>query len=161
MTVDWDAIARNLVRERSQMTHDMPDVDFYAELLRRTLGYRPAGEQCDGGQPRPYEQLRLGRGLTTQAEADYTRDSHTIVDRLNRERAEQQVMEMRAEVSRVYREAAKDLAAMIRNRCNDRTVPSRFRREGVAWAADIIDPAVPKDQFGNLLGEPRTEAVAS
>jgi hypothetical protein len=49
---------------------------------------------------------------------------------------------------------------MIRHRCNDRAVPSRYRREGVAWAADLIDPSVPKDQFGNVISTP-TEAVAS
>jgi len=29
-------------------------------------------------------------------------------------------------------------------------VPSRYRREGVTWAADMIDPSVPKDRYGNL-----------
>jgi hypothetical protein len=156
--VDWNALASALIRAKSGMAHNMPDVDFYAELLRRTFEYRTADEQRDRERALPYEHLKVGLGLTTQAEADYTRDSHTFVDRHNRERAEQQVKEMRAEVSRVYREAAKDLAEMIRQRCNDRTVPSRYRREGVAWAADLIDPSVPKDQFGNVLSS-ATEAV--
>jgi hypothetical protein len=51
---------------------------------------------------------------------------------------------------------------MIRDRCNEVSVPSRYRREGVAWAADLIDPSVPKDRFGRTLSPAAgSEAVAS
>jgi hypothetical protein len=60
---------------------------------------------------------------------------------------------MRAETQRVYREAAQDLTDFLRNKCNERTVPSRYRREGVTWAADMLDPRVPKGQYGWLLSD--------
>jgi len=164
--VDWNVIADRLVAVMHQMIHEEnfygPDSTRYAEALRRTFGYRAANEQRDRERVFPYERLTDGRGLITQAEADHVRDGHTIVDRMGRETAEQQVKEMRAEVARVYREAAKDLAEMIRDRCNEVSVPSRYRREGVAWAADLIDPAVPKDRFGRTLSPAaESEAVAS
>lgn len=151
--VNWDRIAARFLDVQRRMIHEenWSGPDFYAENLRRTFDYRAAGEQRNGERALSYERLRDGWGLITQAEANHLRDGHTVIDRLNRERAEEQVKEMRAEVARVYREAAKDLAELIRNRCNDRTVPSRYRREGVAWAADLIDPSVPKDRYGNTL----------
>lgn len=150
--INWDRIAARFLDVQRRMIHEenWSGPDFYAENLRRTFDYRAAGEQHDGERALPYEQLKDGWGLVTWAEADHLRDGHTVIDRLNQEAAEQQVKEMRAEVARVYREAATDLAGMVRGRCNDRTVPSRYRREGVAWAADMIDPSVPKDRFGNL-----------
>jgi len=75
----------------------------------------------------PYGHPRSSFDLVTEAEATYLRDGHTIVDRMNRETAEKKVEEMRAEVRRVCREARKDIAELLRSRCNDRTVPSRYR----------------------------------
>lgn len=142
--VDWDSITVRLQDVMRRMVHeeDWSGPGFYAEALRRTLGYRPA----DGQHARDY--LSCGGGLQTEAHSRYLHEGNAIIDRLNREKAEEQVKELRAELQRVYREAGKDLAASIRDRCNERTVPSRYRREGVAWAADLIDPSVPKDQFG-------------
>lgn len=146
--VDWERIARRMVDEMRKMIHEEnfygTDEVRYAEALRRALGYEDPAE----GR---YERLKFGYGLITQAEMKDLVDGHTIVDRLGRERAEEQIKEMRAEVARVYREARKDVADYLRERCNERTVPSRYRREGVTWAADMIDPAVPKDPYGNLL----------
>jgi hypothetical protein len=155
--VDWGRISSRF----SQALHEIYKepgrcTDAYAEALRRAFDYTAAGEQGLGGRALSYEHLGNGLGLVTQAEADFIRDGHTIIDRLNREAAEKKVEEMRAEVARVYREAAKDIAGMLRERCNDRTVPSRYRREGVAWAADLIDPAVPKDQYGRVV-QPATQ----
>jgi hypothetical protein len=151
--IDWDRIAARFLDLKRRMIHeeDWSGGDIDAEALRRTFGYRAASEQRDLERPLSYEHLKMGYGLITQAEADHVLDGHTIVERLNRERAEAQVKEMRAELDRVYREAGKDLADMLRSRCNDRTVPSRYRREGVAWAADMIDPSVPKDRYGYLV----------
>lgn len=148
MSIDWDAIAAKLNQAQSQLYDEGYRGGGYAEALRRTFGYRDAGEQRDGERAVPYEHLGSGHGLTTDAEATYVRDSHTFTDRHNLERAEQQIKELRAELRRVYAEAGKDLAELLRERCNERTVPSKYRRDGVAWAADLIDPTVPKDQFG-------------
>ncbi len=150
--VDWNRLADRMVEVQRKMIHEeqWTGDGFYAEVLRRTFGHTAAGEP-DAHQRTPsYERIRVP-GLTTQAEADHIREGCTIIDRLNRERAEQQVKEMRAEVARVYRESAADLAQLIRDRCNERTVPSRYRREGVEWAADLIDPNVPKDRFGYVV----------
>lgn len=150
--VNWDALAQQLQRHMTDMVHHDTDRrygdEFYAEALRRTFGYS-ANDGSDGRRVLPYDTVNRTTGLTTVAEADWTRDSHTVVDRLARESAETQIKEMRAEVRRVYRESAADLAALIRGRCNERSVPSRLRREGVLLAADWIDPAVPKDAFGD------------
>jgi hypothetical protein len=145
--VDWDRISARLQEVMRVMLQDegrYHDATFYADALRRTFDYKPA----EGAYT---ERLRLGFGLTTEAYSNHLIKGHTVIDRLNREKAEQQVKEMRAEVARVYREARADVAAYLRARCNERTVPSRNRREGVAWAADMIDPSVPKDQYGYLV----------
>jgi hypothetical protein len=149
--MDWNRLAERMQRIQADMVHqektDLRGNEFYAEALRRTFGFR----MSRGGT---YETVAASTGLTTIAEADHIREGHTVMDRLNREAAEKQVTEMRAEVQRVYREAAADLAKLIRGRCNERTVPSRYRREGVEWAADLIDPNVPKDRFGNVVRDP-------
>lgn len=148
-TVDWNRLAERLQQVMADMTHRDTVTrygnDYYAEALRRTLGYQAADDNHR-------EYLVRGEGLTTEAYAKYVYDTSGL-DRMHREQAEAQVKEMRVEVQRVYREAAKDLAAFLRTRCNERSVPSRYRREGVEWAADMIDPAVPKDQYGNLPTE--------
>lgn len=153
-SVDLDGLARRMAEVMVDMLHKEnfhgTDQVRYAEGLRRALAYHPAGDGS-GGRALPYDSLGRGFGLTTQAEADHTRESHTIVDRLAREAAEKKVAEMRAEVARVYREARGDVADYLRSRCNERSVPSKYRREGVAWAADMLDPSVPKDLHGNLI----------
>ncbi len=149
-TINWDRLADRLLGIQRDMMHEKySGNDFHAEALRRAFHFTPAGEPNDVRRVLPYDQIRVS-GLTTQAQADHTRDGHTVMDRLNREAAEKQVREMRAEMARVYLEARKDVAEAIRSRCNERTVPAKFRREGVLLAADWIDPAVPKDQYGNI-----------
>lgn len=148
--IDWDRLAGRFSDALRDVYAEGPRADAYAEALRRTFGYVGAGEPGSSGRALPYERLDHGYGLITDSEADYLRDSHVYADRAGRKRAEDDLTRMRIEVSRVYRESGKDLAQMLRDRCNERTVPSRFRREGVRWAADMIDPSVPKDQFGNL-----------
>lgn len=141
--VDWDRISTRLQDVMRRMVPDeqWTGGDFYAEALRRTFGYQP-----DNGQGRDY--LHNDLGLQAEAYSQYLHEGHAVIERLNREKAEQQVKELRAEMRRVRQEAGKDLADMIRERCNERTVPSKYRRDGVAWAADLIDPTVPKDRFG-------------
>lgn len=159
--INWDRLADRLLDIQRKMMHEenWQGPDFHAEALRRAFRYTAAGQPNEVQRLLPYDQIRVS-GLTTQAEADHIRDGHTIMDRLNRETAEKHVAEMRAEVARVYREAAADLAKLIRARCNERTVPSRYRREGVEWAADLIDPAVPKDRLGNIVRSSTEESAA-
>jgi hypothetical protein len=146
-SVNWDRIAERLQAEMANLIHHEQEKrygnDFYAEALRRTLGFRPA----DGNFR---EHLVRGDGLTTESYARHLYDTSAL-DRMQRETAEQQARDARAETRRVYREAGKDFADLLRARCNEVSVPSRYRREGVAWAADLIDPTVPKDQYGNVV----------
>lgn len=146
-SVNWDRIAERFQAEMANLIHHEQEkrygTDFYAEALRRTLGFRPAE-----GNFR--ERLDRGDGLTTESYAQHLYDTSAL-DRMQRETAEQQTSEARAETRRVYREAGKDFADLLRTRCNEVSVPSRYRREGVAWAADLIDPTVPKDQYGNVV----------
>lgn len=150
--IDWDRLAKRLSDVQRKMAHEenYRGADFHAEALRRTFGFTPAGEPDGVKRVLPYDQVNVP-GLMTDAEAKHIRDAHTVIDRINREKAEQEVKEMREEVRRVYRESAADLSDLIRNRCNERTVPSRYRREGAQWAADLIDPRVPKDRYGNFV----------
>lgn len=149
-TVDWNRIADRLQEAMRVMVHEenWSGPDFYAEALRRAFDYQPADEH---GRDR----VRHGNGLITDSYAKHVYDNGAL-ERMQLKKAEQDVKAARAETARVYRESAKDLAAFLRARCNERSVPSRYRREGVTWAADMIDPAVPKDQYGQL----RTEADA-
>ncbi|MBG0568786.1 hypothetical protein [Actinoplanes aureus] len=146
-SVNWDRIAERFQAEMANLIHHEPKKrygdDFYAEALRRTLGFRPADENFQ-------ERLLRGEGLTTESYARRLYDTSAL-DRMQRETAEQVAKDARAETRRVYREAGKDFADLLRTRCNEVSVPSRYRREGVAWAADLIDPTVPKDQYGNVV----------
>lgn len=146
--VDWNRIADRLQESMRVMVHEenWSGPDFYAEALRRAFDYQSTDEH---GR----DHVRHGNGLITASYAKHVYDNGAL-ERMQLESANEQVKEARAEVARVYRESAKDLAAFLRARCNERSVPSRYRREGVIWAADMIDPSVPKDQYGQL----RTEA---
>lgn len=146
--VDWRAIGRRFADATVYYLHHAGVMlygdDFYAAVARRALD----GEQ----QARlPYETVGLGLGLITEAEAAHMTESHTVLSRLRAERAEEQVREMRAEVARVRRDAARDLVAHLREWVNERTVPSRYRREGVLLAAEEIDPDTPRDRYGNVV----------
>lgn len=148
--VDWTALARRLQDEQAKMIHhedsQLRGNDFYAEALRRTFGYS-ARDGADGQRQLPYPTISPSTGLVTTAEADHLRESHTIIDRLNREAAEKRVTELHQENKRVLRDAARDLAKLIRGWTTDRTVPSKFRREGVLLAADWIDPDSPASPY--------------
>lgn len=151
--IDWSRIADRFQQVMTTMLQEegrYHDATFYADALQRTFGYVAAGDPGTSGRALPYEHLTRGQGLTAEAATTYLLESHTLADRMGRERAEEQVKAIREEMRRVFREAGKDLADLLRERCNERTVPSRYRREGVTWAADLIDPTVPKDQFGNV-----------
>lgn len=157
--VDWARFSTRLNEVIRDMVHGTAEqqytgTDFYAEAVRRTLGFVPAGEAGFNGRALPYDDLKAYHfGLTTIAQREHYIRGAVALSEAQRETAEKQVAEMRAEVARVYREARQDIADYLRARCNERTVPSRYRREGVKWAADMVDPAVPKDRFGFLLSD--------
>jgi hypothetical protein len=94
--------------------------DLYEEALRRTLVV-----PC---------------GLVLGVDADRTLRAHTIVDKLNVERLERRVAELNQEVRAAIRDGRRQAAEMLRRWCNERTVPSRYRREGVQAAVDALDP---------------------
>jgi hypothetical protein len=157
--VDWAAIAREFQRHQATLIHDETGWhgdEFYAEALRRTFGYS-TNDGADGGRELPYDTINDRFGLTTRASADHTRDSHTIFDRLNREDAQRQAREAREEARNTIRNSAQIIADHIREWCNERRITSRYRREGFLAAADLIDPRVPKDRFGNPLPRPEPE----
>lgn len=141
--INWMTLAERLHNMRMHMAHHedtgLSGLAFEAEALRRTFRFS-ANDGSDGRRPLPYETISAATGLMSIAEADHLRNMHTAVDRANRQEAEQDAVKARAETRRVLIDAARDLAGYLRQRCNDRTVPSRYRREGVLLAADWIDP---------------------
>lgn len=154
--VDWTALGRRLAEAQIHYVHhaeDKPTGDaYYAAVMRRALGGRKL-------ERLHYETVDGSTGLVTKAEADWLRESHTIMDRLNLEAAERKITELRAEITRLRMDARADVAQLIRDRCNDRTVPSRYRREGALWAADLVDPDVPKDRYGRTVQHAEGDAA--
>jgi hypothetical protein len=140
--VDWAALAQRLQHEMGALVHGDEEKrygdDFYAEALRRTFRAQRLDRLA-------YETVDASTGLMTVAEADHLRDSHTIIDRLNAERAREEVKAVREEIRRVYAEARRDIAQGLREWCNERTVPARLRREGVLLAVDRIDPQMARE----------------
>lgn len=151
--IDWVALAKRISDAHVKMTHHeetgLYGWEFEAEALRRAFGYS-ANDGADGQRELPYETVHFP-GLITVGEHEHLRNAHTVLDRMSREAAEKRAAEDRAELRRVRLEAQQDVADAIRERCNERSVPSRYRREGVELAADWIDPRVPKDRFGDPL----------
>jgi len=135
--IDWVRVARRLADIRARMIHhddnQLGGDDFDAEALQRL--FASIGEL----------------GLLTQADHDRVVANREGILRLNLDAANRDLREARAETRRVLDEVAANLAGQIRERCNNRSVPARYRREGVLLAADWIDPAVPKDRYGDLL----------
>jgi len=141
--VDWHALADRLQTATADMVHhdtgpQRYGSDFYAEALRRVFEAHPAHEP--GGRDLPYDRVSTQTGMITTAEHTWLLDSHTIHNRLALESADATIRELRAEIRRVYAEARQDIAAALREWCNERSVPSRFRREGVLLAAQRLDP---------------------
>jgi hypothetical protein len=86
---------------------------------------------------------RIGHGFVTWEEHARVLDLNRSVDRANGERAQEQLAAERADFAGKLAQAAHGLAEAIRSRCNDRTVPSEYRRQGVLQAADWLDGAWP------------------
>lgn len=146
--VDWVKIGRNIQEAQVHFSHHAEATlhgdDFYAAVARRALGGQKQERLT-------YETVNGMLGLTTAAESAWLVEGHTAVSRLNAERAEAQVIEMRAEVRRVRRDAARDLVKYLREWCNERRIPAKTRREGFLMAADQIDPDITRDQCGGVV----------
>lgn len=138
--IDWDGIGREMAEVMRKLLIDErwigTDPDRYAEALRRTLGYTAANpddrHSCD--------HISTRFGLTT--EADFRRHiaEGDAASDVRAEAAERQVAEMRAEVKRVYAEARQEIADRLRVLAARQS--SKYRREGVEWAADQLAPRI-------------------
>jgi hypothetical protein len=118
---DYEKLGRTFSEILSGIIHQPErtwntDTDLYTRVLREILENRRSGFVSDR------EHMNNLNG-------------HTVIDRLNAEAAEKRADEARSEADRVSEEAAADLAKGLRAWCNERTVPSRLRREGVELAA--------------------------
>jgi hypothetical protein len=137
--VNWRELAEKHSAITAHMIHHEEQTlfgyDFEAEVLRRLI-------TSSTGQ----------RWLTTKAEAAHTLDSHRIVDRLNLESAKKEVAKAREESRQGLREHAHQIAAWVRQTVNERTVPSRYRREGALAVADWIDPEVDASPYTRADG---------
>ncbi len=146
--VDWMAIGRGIQQAQVYYTHHadvtLSGDEFYAAVAKRALGGRKLDRLT-------YETVSHALGLLTVAEHEWLLERHTVMSRLRAERAEAQVVEMRAEVRRVRRDAARDLVKYLREWCNERRITAKTRREGFLLAADQIDPDMPRDQYGNVV----------
>ncbi|MGK5741506.1 hypothetical protein [Micromonospora sp. URMC 103] len=131
---DWVALGRRLQEIQNTLIHreQIPRYgdEYYAEALRRLLT-----DSRSGWMP--------------TAEHDRLVDLHTQVDRRNLREANRRAREARARYVTASRKIRGELAGWLRRVTNDRTVPSRYRREGVLLAADWLDPATAASPYPN------------
>lgn len=125
---DFAALGSRLSRIMAEIIHrpqtdterSATGVDLYAIGLRRLLASPSSGFV-------PYREMV------------HTLNGHTVIDRLNAEDAKEQARAARAEADRVRAQVAPDLAAALRRWCNEVTVPSAYRRQGVELAAQCLE----------------------
>ncbi len=146
--VDWMKIGQRFQEATVHYTHHAEVTlygdEFYAAVAKRALGGHTSERIT-------YETVNRTLGLMTEAESEWHTSESVITNRMRAERAEEQVKEMRAEVRRVRRDAARDLVKYLREWCNERRIPARLRREGFLMAADQVDPDIQRDQYGNVV----------
>ncbi len=132
---DWVVLGRLLQDIQNQLVHGDQTRrygdDYYAEALRRLLT-----DSRSGWMPIA-EHYRLV-------------DLHTYVDRRNLQEANRRAREARARYATASAKIRAGMAGWLGHLTNDRTVPSRYRREGVLLAADWIDPATPASPYPSL-----------
>lgn len=123
---DWVALGRRLQNIQNTLVHHESTprygVDYYAEALRRLL-------------------TDPGCGWISSVEHQWLLDLHTQVDRRNAQEANRRAREARARYATASRKIRAALAGWLRRVTNERTVPARYRREGVLLVADWLDPA--------------------
>ncbi len=132
---DWVALGRRLQDIQNHMIHREPTHrygdEYYAEALRRLL-------------------TDSRSGWLPTAEHDRLVDMHTYMDRRNAQEANRRAREARARYATASHRIQAELAAWLRRVTNERTVPSRYRREGVLLAADWLDPATTASPYPSL-----------
>ncbi len=121
--VDWASAARKFAEIQGDMLHrEQPGLhgdDFWAEALRRLFG-RIGHELWPVAGPEPAEQLHAGCWAALES-------------------SERQAREQYARFTAALAAGGKTYAAHLRAKCNEVTVPSRYRREGVLIAASWLD----------------------
>ena len=80
-----------------------------------------------------------GQGFVTGEYHGRVVDANEHVDRANGERAEAQLKREREEYARKLADIRPVIAAAIRARVNDRSMPSKYRREGALIVADWLE----------------------
>jgi hypothetical protein len=124
--IDWADAGRQLGAIMAGMMHgegtDLHGAEFYGEALRRLFA-------------------RIGHQWVTEAHMMRVLAMNRAQDRANGEAAQATLRHYTGEYERKLADAAGVLAGAIRARCDERTVPSRYRREGVLLAADWLAPA--------------------
>ncbi len=121
---NWTALGELLMRIQSRLTWDgveRTNEEERAETVRLLVAE--------------------SRELLTEERHQHSMAGATTGLRMDRDRE----LEVSAALRRDLAEARRQHAAEIRDRCNDRTVPARLRREGVLLAADWLDPTTPKE----------------
>lgn len=78
-------------------------------------------------------------GFRTDREHVHNLNSHSVVDRMNAEAAEERAQAARVEADQIRAELAARYADALREWCNDRTVSGTYRREGVELAAQWLE----------------------
>lgn len=121
---DFERLGRRLSEITSEIIHRpdrtwTTDVDLNAKALRVLLE-------------------RTTSGFVTYREMMNTLNGHTVIDRIAMEAAQEQARAARAEADRVRADAAEDAALTLERWCNEATVPSRYRREGVELAVQTL-----------------------
>lgn len=122
---DYEALSRRFSKVLNGIVHQPErtwhtEVDLYARVLREVFG-------------------TSGSGFVSNREHMHNLNGNAVIDRLNAEAAERRANAARSEADRVTEESAADLAEGLRLWCNERTVPSRLRREGVELAAARLE----------------------
>lgn len=123
-TVNWHRLGARLTEELADMIHredtGLRGSGLYGEALRRVV-------------------TNPMSGLTITAQAEYTRETHTIVDRTNRETAERELRECQEARRADQRTLARALAEGLRQINHQNNIKSVLRREGVEYAAKWLE----------------------
>lgn len=124
-----------------------PDYVALADKLSAILSryvHDPAGMKYRGNDLYEHALRELlssaSSGFITTRQATNTLNAHTVVDKGNLARAEERYGDLYQRYVALGRDSARLAANTLRHWCNERTVPSRLRREGVTLAADLLDP---------------------
>ncbi|WP_262285452.1 hypothetical protein [Micromonospora sp. MA102] len=129
---DWVTLGRRLQAIQNSMIHcgepHRYGDYYYAEALRRLL-------------------TDSRSGWIPTAEHLWLLDLHAQVNRRNLQEANRRAREARTRYATASAKIRAEVAGWLRRVANERTVPARYRREGVLLAADWLDPATPASPY--------------